>query len=97
MAVFCLRSACVSIICEVATFGSNFEYRKEIFKKYLKTKKQKNNTHSIIFTFFLMATSGESVDVKCTYRLQPQILGNNLLGLNKKKKKVFRQLSSSGK
>lgn len=87
MAVFCLRSACVSIICEVATFGSNFEYRKEIFKKYLKTKKQKNNTHSIIFTFFLMATSGESVDVKCTYRLQPQILGNNLLGLNKKKKK----------
>lgn len=90
MAVFCLRSACVSIICEVATFGSNFEYS-STGKKYLKKKK-----NTIIVTFFLMATSGESVDVKCTYRLQPQILGNNLLGLNKKKK-VFRQLSSSGK
>lgn len=32
-----------------------------------------------------MANSGESVDVKCSYKLQPQILGNYLLGLNKKK------------
>lgn len=33
-----------------------------------------------------MANSVESVDVKCSYKLQPQILGNNLLGLNKKKR-----------
>lgn len=43
-----------------------------------------------------MANSKESVDVKCSYKLQPQTLGSNLLGLNKKKK-VFRQLSNSGK
>lgn len=34
-----------------------------------------------------MATSGESVDVKCTCKLQPQTVGNNLLGRDKKKKK----------
>lgn len=32
-----------------------------------------------------MANSKESVDVKCSYKLQPQTLGSNLLGLNKKK------------
>lgn len=49
------------------------------------------------FFFFLMANCGEStLDANCKYKLQPQILRNNILGL--KKKKVFRQLmSSSGK
>jgi len=31
-----------------------------------------------------MDNSGEFDDVKCSYKLQPQILGNNFLGHNKK-------------
>lgn len=38
-----------------------------------------------------MATSGKSVDVKCTCKLQPRIVGNNLLGRDKKKKKTSLQ------
>lgn len=38
-----------------------------------------------------MATSGKSVDVKCTCKLQPRIVGNNLLGRDKKKTKTSLQ------